>query len=848
MKYFWQGHWISANELKNRIDLFRVQDESKLDVEWTLSACEALSQTLKQESLFLKELKDAFLIEAPQGTDTDFKAVCLELSYFLSQEKLQQKVVRELASGVASRNFFSFERIDYQHSIFESWVPMGFLVHIAPKNSLAVPFLSLVEGLLAGNINFLKLPHAENRFTLLLVEKLVELDASQRLKDFILTGFLSLEQNDILQKLISSSDGVVAWGTEDAIQAIRNLTPLHIPVIPWGPKISFAYFSKSHLEDNLSLSDLVKDICILDQQSCSSPQVVYLETEDKKSIQDFAVRLSEVLHRRSGEYLKAQPSFHEAAQLTQVEQLHRMNQAWDPEKQEVVIKAMDSSWRVLIDDNSVLRASPLFRTIWVKPLLRKNIVATLRPLRAYLQSVGLNCEPSEVFEISKSFFKAGCSRVTPLGEMNSGYIGEPHDGVYALQRYSRKVSVVNHSLPPGISRLEDLCPHLSQSEKLYKESELEKLNTLPIQNSNDITAAQLKLRPEDIEIYFKTGGTSGTPKLSIFTYDDYEIQMRAAAQGLFAAGLEPQKDRCMNLFFAGGLYGGFLSFFSILEHLKAVQLPMAADSDFEKVGQWIVDQKVTVLLGMPSYLWQLLNKNEKRLTTYKGIKKIFYGGEHFPLSQRKYLKEHFGIEVIKSATYGSNETGPMGYQCQNCEGSVHHLHESLQTLEILQMDQDIPVLAEQPGRLIITSKVRHGQSVTRYEIGDIGRWVLEPCTCGRSSRRFELLGRYGDVFKVSSIFLNAKNFLNSFEKISDYTGLFQLVIPNNNELIVNFSNSKAIDCQQVQKLLLENDKDLNLVVNQDQLLQLSVNQVHESQLIFAPTSGKLKTVIDLRKS
>ena len=71
----------------------------------------------------------------------------------------------------------------------------------------------------------------------------------------------------------------------------------------------------------------------------------------------------------------------------------------------------------------------------------------------------------------------------------------------------------------------------------------------------------------------------------IFTYDDYREQMRAGAEGLYAAGLDPLSDRCMNLFFSGGLYGGFLSIFSVLEELRAVQFPMAAVMDFPAVAR-----------------------------------------------------------------------------------------------------------------------------------------------------------------------------------------------------------------------------------------------------------------------
>jgi hypothetical protein len=95
----------------------------------------------------------------------------------------------------------------------------------------------------------------------------------------------------------------------------------------------------------------------------------------------------------------------------------------------------------LIEFRSGLRASPLFRSVWIKPLLREAIITTLRPLRNYQQTVGLACNPDRFDEISHFLTNAGTTRIRPVGKMvGLGYMGEPHDGVYALQRYTRRIS------------------------------------------------------------------------------------------------------------------------------------------------------------------------------------------------------------------------------------------------------------------------------------------------------------------------------------------------------------------------------------------------------------------------
>ena len=60
-------------------------------------------------------------------------------------------------------------------------------------------------------------------------------------------------------------------------------------------------------------------------------------------------------------------------------------------------------------------------------------MSMLRPLRRDLQTVGLACGRESLGELSAAslFLRAGALRILPIGEMLSGYMGEPHDGVYA---------------------------------------------------------------------------------------------------------------------------------------------------------------------------------------------------------------------------------------------------------------------------------------------------------------------------------------------------------------------------------------------------------------------------------
>jgi phenylacetate-coenzyme A ligase PaaK-like adenylate-forming protein len=355
------------------------------------------------------------------------------------------------------------------------------------------------------------------------------------------------------------------------------------------------------------------------------------------------------------------------------------------------------------------------------------------------------------------------------------------------------------------------------------------------------------------DLFFYSGGSSGDPKLSIFTYEDYNRQMEVAAEGLYAAGLDPKIDRCMNLFYAGSLYGGFVSFFTILEKLQAVHFPMGASTDFSLVGKTIVRNRVDTLLGMPSYLIQLFRENHELFKNYQGIKKVFYGGEHFSEAQRQYLKREYKVELIRSATYGSVDAGPLGYQCTFSPGGIHHLHEKLHDLEIVDLESDKPVTPGSIGRFLYTSKVRHGQKIERYAIGDVGRLLSGVCECGRQGTRFELMGRHGDVFRIGTTFLSYQKFQKILIDTLEYEGSFQLHLyagtgANKEKVIIKIEDKFTTPQtpESLVKIFFTHYEDLKMVVAVDLVLDFEILIIERKDLTFSASTGKLRSVIDHR--
>ena len=830
--HLWRGQWLDDEELASHLPQLATQLAADLDrpppLRALLQAAQALGQSLQQEGELRQSLL-ATLLAAPEARLDDALSTLNSVTAFLQRQPLEYKLERELGSTAP----FTPRRITYEDERFEAWAPLGLLVHIAPGNVSSVAPLSVIEGLLAGNINFLKTSSDATLFPQLLLKALVDHDPSGELAPFIYAARISSRESDKLRQLFACADGIAAWGGEAAIAAVREMAPGGCRVVDWGHKISFAYLAAEKLEDETALEAVAREVCLIEQQACSSPQCLYVETSERETLFALAEKFAQVLARVSATFPVLEPGTQERAEITSVSEVARVETAFSGRTK--VISAPDASWRILAEDEPVLRASPLFRTLWIKPLPLPALTRTLRPMRPWLQTAGLACDLGRFAQIASHLVSAGVSRVTRVGEQLGGYAGGPHDGVYALQRYCRRVSFELPKAARGVSSFDEL-----------------QIPTSPVGAGTPILTKDgfmaLPHDPRHAQLFFKSGGSSGAPKLSVYSWDDYRTQMRAAADGLYAAGLDPLQDRVMNLYFSGHLYGSFISFWSILEHLGATQFPMTGIDDLEEVAHTIVSQRVNTLLGMPFYLNNLFTQQADVLRAYKGVKKIFYGGEHMNAQLRQRLTEEFGVKLIRAGAYGSNDAGPLGYQCPHCVGNVYHVLSQTQYLEIVDQEEDRPVTPGEVGRLIFTSLARRGQKVARYEIGDMGRWVTEPCPCSRQSPRFELLGRTGDLFRAPNFF-NYQTFCRVLADHAGYAGAVQLQLSHagrNDQIRVLLEAESGLAPASVRQLLLDHYPDLRQFVNEVKFTDLEVTLISLSEFATTPSTGKLKHIVDLR--
>lgn len=313
--------------------------------------------------------------------------------------------------------------------------PLGILFHIAAGNAEGLPFYSVLEGLLSGNVNILKLPSMDDGLSILLLHEIIK--EEPMLAPYVCVIDVPSTNMEIMRKVAAMADAIVVWGGDAAIQAVRAYAEANTQIISWGHKLSFAYVTQDVLVDTQmqqELYALAYHMCDTKQVLCSSCQGIYVDSDDKKVVEAIGKKFFEILKEVSQRY----PS--ESIGVRGKLSIAIYNEELENQTGDKKIFRGDGV-SVIVSFDSKLELSHMFRNCWVKPMLRKEIVKVLKENKGYLQTVGVICKDEDREELVKELIKAGVVRITHGGNMSTVTPGEAHDGEYPLRRYCKIVEV-----------------------------------------------------------------------------------------------------------------------------------------------------------------------------------------------------------------------------------------------------------------------------------------------------------------------------------------------------------------------------------------------------------------------
>ena len=307
--------------------------------------------------------------------------------------------------------------------------PLGILFHIAAGNVDLLPAYSVVEGLLVGNINILKLPTGDNGLSILLLKELIK--EAPVLKDYIYVFDVPSTEVETIKQLSNMADATIVWGGDEAQRAARSFVDIHSSIISWGHKISFSYVDNNVTDEEIE--SLCTSICLSNQLFCSSSQGIYMNTDDMEELHKLAKRVLPIFAKvsKSMNTLPLTMKAKNSLLLYNDELEGNLNNIYK-----------DSGVSIVVKEDNKLELSYLFQNIWIKALKKEDIVNVLKENKNLLQTVSINKNLNDKEDIIRLLAKAGAVRITALGDNSRMLAGESHDGEYALRRYIRIVETI----------------------------------------------------------------------------------------------------------------------------------------------------------------------------------------------------------------------------------------------------------------------------------------------------------------------------------------------------------------------------------------------------------------------
>ncbi|KAH6652736.1 hypothetical protein BKA67DRAFT_536458 [Truncatella angustata] len=265
---------------------------------------------------------------------------------------------------------------------------------------------------------------------------------------------------------------------------------------------------------------------------------------------------------------------------------------------------------------------------------------------------------------------------------------------------------------------------------------------------------------------FRSGGTTGDPKVSFYSRNELNGITRDLADCLKRAGLQPG-DRVANLLSNGDLYMGYL--LNVLSwadsSIPFVQLPISTLVEVERMVWPLQEFQATVLSAMPTILIRISDYLSARGEQLPSVHLIVYGGENLHQDSKAVLKKTFPNAAMRPMMYGSVDGGLIGLPTHDTTlehqvgGPIYTPNSPSVVVEILNED-GVPVTAiGQTGPIYVTNLTRRLMPVIRYPTGDVAEWV------DYSQRLFTLRGRDVIGFKIGPASYDFRHLRNIVVKV-----------------------------------------------------------------------------------
>lgn len=763
-------------------------------------------------------------------------------------------------------------------------VPHGVVSHVSAGNVFVGAVDTLVQGLITKNVNILKMSSADPVFPVLFAKVLKDCDYLGILsRSFALVPFKGGDK-DVEAVVKQESDVLVVYGGKETVQAYREGTGFHTKIIEYGPKYSLSIMSAKCLEegdmDKVAM-DMARDFTMWEQSACSSPHAVFIDSEE--TARKFTQALSKGLEHWAKAIPHSSIPTNEAVEILRTREIARVDQALG-EAELIIPSVASQDWTIIFQKKCSFKVSPHHRTAFVivSPDHKTATIEAIAEYGQFIQSVAVLLPSDEKMILSDKLTAMGADRITEIGWMARRKHGTPHDGTRGTGEMLRWVSIGSDKPFENpfdymddktrerniLMRLNAFFSYVRQHSPFYASrlpekdlSSLKELAELPILSPDELKSnlppkgSGILTAPLGSSISFGSGGTTGDPKYIHRTNAENHENARLIGKG-YALSIFDKNDIVANLLFAGNMWASFLSHNEAVEATGAHVLPVAGNIAMTDIISVIKTFKPTGAISIPSVILSLAEYVEKNGLTDIKIPKIVTGGEHLFPDAKKYIAKVLGTTKFASTGYLSNDTGCIGFQCEECDGPIHHIHEDYCIMEVVDPETGIPVPDGEEGKILVTNFNRRLMPLIRYDIGDMGRILTRRCSCGRTVRLMELMGRSDDTLIIGggNIHLDSiSQVIGKFRELSYHFRMVADVVDRKDQLTIEIETTKPVS--EVEKKRLEKEVYDCLLVEKHEFLNFMktgsiqppvITILDPDSLPRNPRTGKLKQVIENR--
>ncbi len=159
----------------------------------------------------------------------------------------------------------------------------------------------------------------------------------------------------------------------------------------------------------------------------------------------------------------------------------------------------------------------------------------------------------------------------------------------------------------------------------------------------------------------------------------------------------------------------------------------------ERIDQ-IAKAKPLIIRALPVYLLWLADRLQQRDISFPSLQAVLpWGGLTTP-AMIKRIERNFHVPFRD--VYGATELGEIAISCG--QGKGLHINEDLYHVEILN-NNGLPVPPGETGIITVTDFTNRAMPMLRYQLGDIGCLIKEPCECGKTTERIIVRGRLHEL-------------------------------------------------------------------------------------------------------